>query len=222
MDKVTRRCPQTTTFFKRKESRSGIEPRSFRLPAKPLTSLTARPNRLTYRFRRRLNPFTAMLAAPSLSKRPIKMPNLKSLRPFFPFAWTREKKSIKLRRTESSFVIGPSNILLAGVRECTFQPGNCTGCGSEGVERCSLQHNGWLTGVSKRVNWFLDFDVRESIGQGRQGLQVQPVRLRGTNHALTVSLHYFQTQVSTSQVKAGPQFWKQQPRKNTSKVVYGV
>ena len=25
-------CPQTTTFSKRKESRSGIEPRSFRLP----------------------------------------------------------------------------------------------------------------------------------------------------------------------------------------------
>ena len=39
MDKVTRQCPQTTTFLKRKESRSGIEPRSFRLPA--------RPNRLT-------------------------------------------------------------------------------------------------------------------------------------------------------------------------------
>ena len=44
MDKVTRQCPQTTTFLKRKESRSGIEPRSFRLPTK---RLTARPNRLT-------------------------------------------------------------------------------------------------------------------------------------------------------------------------------
>ena len=34
-DKVTRQCPQTTTvtFLKRKESRSGIELRSFRLPA---------------------------------------------------------------------------------------------------------------------------------------------------------------------------------------------
>ena len=31
MDKVTRQCSQTTTFLKRKESRSGIEPRSFRL-----------------------------------------------------------------------------------------------------------------------------------------------------------------------------------------------
>ena len=29
MDKVIRQCPQTTTFLKRKESRSGIEPRSF-------------------------------------------------------------------------------------------------------------------------------------------------------------------------------------------------
>ena len=33
MDKVRRQCPQTTTFLKRKENRSGIEPRSFRLPA---------------------------------------------------------------------------------------------------------------------------------------------------------------------------------------------
>ena len=31
MDKVTGQCPQTATFLKRKESRSGIEPRSFRL-----------------------------------------------------------------------------------------------------------------------------------------------------------------------------------------------
>ncbi len=32
MAKVTGQCPQTTTFLKWKESRSGIEPRSFRLP----------------------------------------------------------------------------------------------------------------------------------------------------------------------------------------------
>ena len=44
-DKVTRRqCPQTTTFMKRKGSRSGIEPRPYRLPA---LHLTARPMRLT-------------------------------------------------------------------------------------------------------------------------------------------------------------------------------
>ena len=32
-DKVTGQGPQPTTFLKRKESRSGIESRSFRLPA---------------------------------------------------------------------------------------------------------------------------------------------------------------------------------------------
>ena len=43
MDKITGQCPQTTTFLKRKESRSDIEPWSFRLPPQ---RLTARPNRL--------------------------------------------------------------------------------------------------------------------------------------------------------------------------------
>ena len=43
-DKVTRQCPQTTTFLDRKESRRGIELRSFRLPA---YRLTARPNQLS-------------------------------------------------------------------------------------------------------------------------------------------------------------------------------
>ena len=32
-DGQSHKCPQTTTFLKRKENRSGIEPRSFRLPA---------------------------------------------------------------------------------------------------------------------------------------------------------------------------------------------
>ena len=38
MDKVTRRCPQTTTFLKRKESRSGIErgPSAYQPNALPL------------------------------------------------------------------------------------------------------------------------------------------------------------------------------------------
>ena len=31
MDKVTGQCPQTTSFLKRKECRSGIEPRSFNM-----------------------------------------------------------------------------------------------------------------------------------------------------------------------------------------------
>ena len=40
-DTVTRQCAQTTAFLKRRESRSGIEPRPFCLPA---PRLTARPN----------------------------------------------------------------------------------------------------------------------------------------------------------------------------------
>ena len=35
-DKVTRQCPQTTTYLKRKENRSGIKQRPFCLPALPL------------------------------------------------------------------------------------------------------------------------------------------------------------------------------------------
>ena len=38
-----------------------------------------------------------------------------------------------MHSVESRFVMGPSNILFAGVYVCTFQPGNFTGCGSEGV-----------------------------------------------------------------------------------------
>ena len=44
-DKVTRQCPQTTTFLKRKESRSRESNRG--LSAYQPTRLTARPNRLT-------------------------------------------------------------------------------------------------------------------------------------------------------------------------------
>ena len=43
MDKVTRQRPQTTIFSKRKYSRSGIEPRSFRLLAWRLTARLNRP-----------------------------------------------------------------------------------------------------------------------------------------------------------------------------------
>ena len=42
--------------------------------------------------------------------------------------------SIKTHNTESRFVIRPSNILLAGVYVCTFQIGNFTRLGNEGVK----------------------------------------------------------------------------------------
>ena len=46
---------------------------------------------------------------------------------------------MKMHSIGSRFVIGPSNILSAGVFVYTFQLGNCTGSGSEGV-------NDWLEG----------------------------------------------------------------------------
>ena len=39
-----------------------------------------------------------------------------------------------MHSSESRLVIGPSNILFAGVYVCTFQPGNFTGWGSQGVK----------------------------------------------------------------------------------------
>ena len=43
-----------------------------------------------------------------------------------------------MHRIESKFVTGPSNILSAGVCMSTFQPGNFTGLGSEGVKEGRL------------------------------------------------------------------------------------
>ena len=40
--------------------------------------------------------------------------------------------------TESRFVIGPPNILSAGVYVCTFQPGNVASSGSERVKAGEL------------------------------------------------------------------------------------
>ena len=89
--------------------------------------------------RRDVNPFTAMLAAPSLWKRPIKVPNLKSLRLFSPCARAREQNSVKTLSTESRLVIGPSDILFASVYVCRFQPGNLADWASEGVNcQCSF------------------------------------------------------------------------------------
>ena len=46
-DEVTRQCPRTTTFLKRKESLIGVEPRPFCLPALPLglTGSLGRPQK---------------------------------------------------------------------------------------------------------------------------------------------------------------------------------
>ena len=83
-----------------------------------------------------INPLTALLAAPSLGKRPTEVPNLKSLRLFSIFARAHERTSIKIHSTESRVVKEPSNIIFSGVYMSTSQPGNCTGWGSEWVKNC--------------------------------------------------------------------------------------
>ena len=66
---------------------------------------------------------TLTLSLPCLSpeKRSIKVPNLKLIRPFLPFARARERISIKMHGTESRSVTGPSNTLFAGMCGITFQ-----------------------------------------------------------------------------------------------------
>ena len=103
-----------------------------------------------------------MLAAPSLGKRPIKMPNFKTIKAFLTAMHEQVKgflskctvlkadllQDIKYTvcyRTSNIlfvtgpsnilFVTGPSNILFGGVYMCTFQPGNFTGWGSDGVKK---------------------------------------------------------------------------------------
>ena len=66
-------------------------------------------------------------------KRPTKVPNLKSLRSFFPLHMITWKDVYENSKYWSRFLIIPSNILFTSVYMCTFQPGNFTGWGSEGV-----------------------------------------------------------------------------------------
>ena len=80
----------------------------------------------------KLNPFAAMLTAtPSLLKRPIKVPNIKSLNKTNP---SRERVKRFLSKCAVLKVDLLSNILFASVYVCTFQPGNFTGWGSEEVK----------------------------------------------------------------------------------------
>ena len=67
----------------------------------------------TYKLTAFVNPFTAMLATLSLLvlKQPIKVPNLKSLKPFLPFTWAHKKILSKWWCTV--FNVVPSNMLFA-------------------------------------------------------------------------------------------------------------
>ena len=75
-----------------------------------------------------LNPFTAMMSLENDQK---KCKNLKLFSPlFFFYTLACEQAFIKTCNTESRYATGPQKIL----RACTFQPGNFTGCGREGVK----------------------------------------------------------------------------------------
>ena len=80
-----------------------------------------------------------MLAVLLLEKRPMKVPNLKSLT--FSPSHEHVKKILSKCSVLASHVIFVDCllahqiiILSAGMYACTFQPGNFTGCGSEGVK----------------------------------------------------------------------------------------
>ena len=120
-----------------------------------------------------INSFTAMLAAPSLWKLPMKVPNVKPLRLFVvaPFPWAREKISIKMDSTESRFVIGRPNILFGVVYMCTFQPGNFTGCGSEGVNTWTLFLPPYILSKRTLLRLALVCDVRVYSCYSYQHLQ---------------------------------------------------
>ena len=76
-----------------------------------------------------------MLAAPSLGKTTNNSAKLEIMKAFSPFAWVRERASIKVHSIKSRFVIiRPSNVLSACAYVYTIQPGNFTRCGNEGVK----------------------------------------------------------------------------------------
>ena len=74
-----------------------------------------------------------MVAMRSLWKWPLKMPNLKPLSLFSPLLEHVKRFLSKSIVLKIDLYIVPSNILFAGVSVWTFQPGKCTGWGSEGA-----------------------------------------------------------------------------------------
>ena len=130
-----------------------------------------------------------MLAMPSLGKRPIKVPDLKTLRLFFLHLCMSKWKDFyeNAHTIESRSVTGPSTILFAWVYVCTFQPGNFTGWGSEGVNALiSLLANGHWQGrvwcFQYADSFSLSVVVVVVVVVGRSGSvptdQFQPFRLR--------------------------------------------
>ena len=124
-----------------------------------------------------------MLAAPSLGKRPTKVPNLKSLRPF-PLHMGTLKDFYQMHNTESSFVTGQSTILFAGMYVCTFQPRNVTGWGSEGVKKKKVIKNNNHYNTQKYL--FILCQHRKSELQSRANKQ-NKISKRQCRPALTLT-----------------------------------
>ena len=85
-------------------------------------------NRFQFSPARQINPFTAVLAAPLLEKRPIVVQIFHS---------SHEHVNGLLPKCYR-FVIGPSNILFASVYVCTFQPGKFPELGQLRVNRVQM------------------------------------------------------------------------------------
>ena len=63
----------------------------------------------------------AQLVAPAVEKRPIEVPNLKSLK-LPAFACERERISVKMHNTDSTFLLEGDQIeLFAGVYACSWE-----------------------------------------------------------------------------------------------------
>ena len=79
------------------------------------------------------NPFTAMLARAVARKMGNKSAKFEIVKVLWPLSMSTRKDFYKNAHIEIRFVIGPLNTLFDGVYVCTFQPGNLTCWGREGV-----------------------------------------------------------------------------------------
>ena len=125
-----------------------------------------------------------MLAAPSLGKGSIKVPNLKPLRLLFaPFASASKMIYLFLKSKctvlKVRFFIGPSDIQFAGVYVCTFQPANIQFAGvyvctfqpakihSAGVYVCAFQP----ANIHSAGVYVCTFQPENCTGQGSGGVK---------------------------------------------------
>ena len=111
-------------------------------------------------------PVTALLALPSLRKRPIKVPNLKPLR-LLSFAWAGERIFIRLRSIESTLML------------CRRTTDNCTVCSREYVHFSSLKSDS----LGQWMGYFMNISILPWTLSRTTG------SLRGYNYDLFACVH---------------------------------